>query len=121
MEDLIQLESAVEVGGSRRGSRAVALVAVLALVVGGLVLARHAAAPASTDKIVNVDNHSTPVDGVGGVLGRSLGFGAVPAQIDVGALIRSIVCPILTALVAQIPFLAPFIQPIRVAFGCLSA
>ncbi len=117
MEDLIEVAGPVEVARPRRTNPALALVAVLALVVGGLVLARHAAAPAPSDKVVNVDNRSTPVDGVGGVLGRSLGFGAAPAQINIGA----IVCPILNALVAQIPFLAPFIQPLRVSFGCISA
>ena len=115
MEDLIQLDSPVDVGGERRSTRGVAVLAVLALVVGGLVLARHASTPVTAkDKIVNVQN--TPVDGAGAVLGRALGFGAAPAQINIGA----IVCPILDALIASIPFLAPILQPIRVLFGCVS-
>ena len=117
MEDLIQLAGPVEVGARRRSSRALAVAAVLALVVGGLILARHTANPRQTDKIVNNVDRSTPVDGVGGVLGRSLGFGAVRAQINVSGL----VCPTLNALVAQIPFLAPVLQPLRVSFGCISA
>lgn len=117
MEDLTQIAGPVEVGARGRSSRVLAAVAVLALVLGGLALARHAATPLQTDKIVNNVDRSTPFDGVGGVLGRSLGFGAAPAQISVSAL----VCPILNALVAQIPFLAPILQPLRVSFGCISA
>lgn len=41
------------------------------------------------------------------------------AQIDVGALIRSIVCPILNALAAAIPFLRPILSAISAAFGCV--
>jgi hypothetical protein len=75
----------------------------------------------STDKVVNVNDRSTPADGVGGVLGRSLGVGAAPqAQINIAALVSSIVCPILNNLVASISFLAPVLQPIRVRFGCIS-
>lgn len=117
MEDLIEIAGPVEGGAPPRSSRALAVVAVLALIVGGLVLARHAATPVQTGKIVNNVDHGTPVDGVGGVLSRSLGFGAAPAQINIGAL----VCPVLNALVAQIPFLAPVLQPVRVLFGCISA
>ncbi len=115
MEQVIQLDRAVAIGGERRSTRGIALVAVLALVIGGLVLARNATAPVSSDKIVNVDGAS--IEGVAGSLGKALGFGAAPAQINIGA----IVCPILNALIAQIPFLGPILQPVRVLFGCVSA
>lgn len=112
MEDLIQLGSPVEVGGASRSYRAVTLLAIIALVVGALVLARHAPGPVANDhKIVNVD-WSTAGNGTA----KALAFGAVPAQINIGA----IVCPILDALIAQLPFLAPILQPVRALFGCIS-
>jgi hypothetical protein len=95
----------------------------LALVLGGVVLARSADSSTPKTKVVtNVDNGKAVVDGAGAVLGRTLGFGAPTAQIDVGALIRAIVCPILNAL-ASGPFggfIGPVIGGLRAAFGCVS-
>lgn len=122
VEDLIQEVRPAEGGGSVRSRRTMSIVAALALVVGGLVLARSADTPAPATKVVSeVEDRNTAIDGAGAVLGQSLGFGA-QTQIDVAALIRAIVCPILNAL-ATGPlggFIGPVINQLRVAFGCAS-
>lgn len=123
VEDLIQEVRPAEAGGSVRSRRTLSILAAMALVVGGLVLARSADTPAPATKVVSeVQDHGTAVDGAGAVLGKALGFGAAPAQIDVGALIRAIVCPILNAL-ATGPlggFVGPVINALRASFGCTS-
>jgi hypothetical protein len=61
-------------------------------------------------------------DGAGAVLGKTLGFGAAVPQIDVSALIRAIVCPILRSL-ASGPFggfIGGIILSLEAAFGCAS-
>jgi hypothetical protein len=124
VENLIREADPVEVRRPGTSRRAVSIIAAIALVLGGVVLAR-AAAPNHAQKthvVTNVDHGKAVVDGAGAVLGRSLGFGAVQPQIDVGGLIRAIVCPILSAL-ATGPlggFIGFVINPLRVAFGCAS-
>lgn len=122
MEDLIREAGPVEMRSTRRSWRAVSVLAAVALVLGGVVLAR-ASDPAAYDKsevVTNIDDGSAVVDGAGATLGRSLGFGQ-QAQIDVGALIRSIVCPILASLANTLPgFVAGIINSLRAAFGCVS-
>ncbi len=122
MEDLIREAGPVEMRSSRRSWRAVSVFAALALVMGGVVLAR-ASDPATHDKsevVTNIDNGTAVVDGAGATLGRTLGFGQ-QAQIDVGALIRSIVCPILNALANSLPgFAAGIINGLKASFGCIS-
>jgi len=112
------------VQSTRRSWRAVSVLAAVALVFGGIVLARASSDPVSYDKsqvVTNINDGSAVIDGVGATLGRTLGFGQ-QAQIDVGALIRSIVCPILAALAGG-PFggfIGPIINSIRASFGCTS-
>jgi len=117
MEDLIREAGPVEVHDQRRPMRAVTIFAALALVVAGVVLARHSADPVVHDSKVVVD--SPQIDSVGGAIGQTLGLGAsAQAQISVAA----IVCPILNAL-ASGPFgsfIGPIIAALRVAFGCAS-
>ena len=123
MEDTIRVAGPVEVRSTRRSWRAVSVLAAVALVFGGVVLAR-ASDPTTYDKsqvVTNINDGSAVIDGVGATLGRTVGFGQ-QAQIDVGALIRSIVCPILAAL-ATGPFggfIGPIINSLRAAFGCIS-
>jgi hypothetical protein len=124
VENLIREADPVEVRRAGTSRRAVSILAAIALVLGGVVLARAAApdhAP-KTHVVSNIDHGKAVVDGAGAVLGRSLGFGAVQPQIDVGALIRSIVCPILAALASgPLGGLIGFvINPLRAAFGCTS-
>ena len=125
MEDLIREAGPVEMRSTRRSSwRALSIFAALALVLGGVVLTR-ASDPATHDKsavVTNIDDGTAVVDGAGAVLGRSLGFGAAQAQIDVQALIRAIVCPILDAL-ASGPLgglIGGIIGSLRASFGCVS-
>ena len=107
---------------ARRSWRAVSVFAAVALILGGIVLAR-ASDPATHDKtavVTNIEDGTAVVDGAGATLGRALGFGQ-QAQIDVGALIRSIVCPILATLVSTLPaFAASILNGLRSAFGCIS-
>jgi len=123
VEDTIRVAGPVEVRSTRRSWRAVSVLAAVALVFGGVVLAR-ASDPTTYDKsqvVTNINDGSAVIDGVGATLGRTVGFGQ-QAQIDVGALIRSIVCPILAAL-ATGPFggfIGPIINSLRAAFGCIS-
>jgi hypothetical protein len=123
VENLIREADPVEVRRPGTSRRAVSIIAAIALVLGGVVLARAADSSAPKTKVVsNIDHGKAVVDGAGAVLGRSLGFGAVQPQIDVGGLIRAIVCPILSAL-ATGPlggFIGFVINPLRVAFGCAS-
>jgi hypothetical protein len=123
VENLIREADPVEVRRPGTSRRAVSIIAAIALVLGGVVLARAADSSAPKTKVVsNIDHGKAVVDGAGAVLGRSLGFGAVQPQIDVGALIRSIVCPILAALASgPLGGLIGFvINPLRAAFGCTS-
>lgn len=123
MENLIQVAGPAEVRSSTRSRRAVSLIAALALVLGGMALAQAADSHAVKTKVVsNVNHGKAVVDGTGAVLGRTLGFGAAQPQIDVPALIRAIVCPILNSLAAGPfgSFIGPIINSLRVAFGCVS-
>ena len=123
VEDLVLEAGAVNVRPATRSWRAVSIIAAVALVLGGVVLAQgHNSAVPKTKVVTNIDHGKAVIDGTGAVLGRTLGFGAPQAQIDVGALIRSIVCPILDAL-ASGPFgafIGPIIGGLRAAFGCTS-
>jgi hypothetical protein len=122
VEDLIREAGPVEVRTTRRSWRAVSVFAAVALVLGGVVLAQ-ASDPATHDKsevVTNIDDGTAVVDGAGATLGRTLGFGQ-QAQIDVGALIRSIVCPLLATLANTLPaFVAGIINSLRASFGCIS-
>jgi hypothetical protein len=121
VEDLIEVSSPVEARTASTPRRAITVLAALALVVGGLVLARGADAPAPTTNIVtNVEDGAKLVDGAS-VVGKSLGFGSAAAQIGIPD-IRLIVCPILNAL-ATGPLgglIGPIINQLRLAFGCIS-
>ena len=120
MEDLIREAGPAEVQAERRPMRALSILAALALVVGGVALARNSAEPVTSQPNVVVDGPQ--FDNVGGAIGQSLGFGAAPAQINIPTL-QSIVCPILEAL-ATGPLgglIGPIINSIRVFFGCISA
>lgn len=107
---------------TRRSWRAISVFAAVALVLGGIALARSSDS-ATYDKsevVTNIDDGTAVVDGAGATLGRTLGFGQ-QAQIDVGALIRSIVCPILANLLNIVPgFAQGIINSLRAAFGCIS-
>lgn len=124
MEDLIQEAGPVEVRPTRRPWRAVSVLAALALVFGGVVLARASSDPATYDKsevVTNIDDGTAVVDGLGATLGRTMGFGQ-QAQFDVAGLIRAIVCPIFAAL-ASGPlggFIGTIINSLRASFGCIS-
>ena len=120
MEDLIEVVGPVEARTGSLSRRAITVLAVLALVVGGLALARSGDTPAPTTNLVtNVEDGAQLVDGAS-VLGKSLGFGAA-AQISIPD-IRLIVCPILNALASGPlgPLIAPVINALRLAFGCIS-
>jgi hypothetical protein len=127
VENLIREADPVEVRRAGTSRRALSIFAALALILGGVALASSAdSATPKTKVVTNVDNGKAVVDGAGAVLSRTLGFNAAPAQIDVGALIRSIVCPILTA-IATGPLgslfgliILPIINSLRAAFGCTS-
>lgn len=100
---------AATTAGLRR--RAVSVVLALALVFAAVVLlqARADASPAGSAGTALVAAAAAPT--------------AIAAQIDVGALIRSIVCPILNALAAAFrgaffAFVGPIINSLQVAFGC---
>ncbi len=100
------------------------VLAALALVLGGIALANGTdTGVPRTNVVTNIDDGQAVVDGAGATLGRTLGFGAAAQpQIDVGALIRSIVCPILDSL-ASGPFgafIGPIIAAFRAGFGCTS-
>lgn len=97
--------------------RVMSIIAALALVVGGVVLARQAAEPATPKNGVVVDQ-SPQIGNLGDAIGQSLGVGAgVQAQIN----IQAIVCPILNALGAAFgAFIAPVIAALKFAFGCAS-
>ena len=123
MEDLVLDAGAVNVRSTTRSWRALSIIAALALVFGGVVLAEgHDSAVPKTKIVTNIDHGKAVIDGTGAVLNRTLGFGAPQAQIDVGGLIRSIVCPFLN-LLASGPFgafLGPIFGGLRAAFGCTS-
>ena len=107
METIIQQ---VHPGGMVSGRRIVALFAALALVLGGVVLATDKA-EAAPSAAVAVAADEGAVASVGSAL-----------QVDVGALIRAIVCPILTRL-ANGPFgafIGATIAALRARFGCVS-
>lgn len=124
MEDLIREAGPAEVRGPLRSWRAVSIFAALALIVGGVVLARGAEPTHKTNAVTSVvgDHGHAVFDGAGAVLGKTLGFGAAVPQINVSALIRSIVCPILFALAAGPfgAFIGPIIASLEAAFGCAS-
>lgn len=121
MENLIQVAGPAEVRPDRRSWRAVSIFAAIALVLGGVVLAQGADSGTPKTKIVtNVDDGAV-IDGAGAAISRALDFGA-QAQIDVNALIRAIICPILAALESG-PFggfLGPVVDQLQVRFGCVS-
>ena len=97
--------------------RAISVFAALALVLGGIALARAADQPSPTNKVV-VDNQAPHFDNVGGAIGETFGFGAAIApQVS----IQAIVCPILAALAAAFgPLVAPVVAQLRILFGCTS-
>ena len=115
MEDLILEAGPAQALAERRPMRALSVFAALALVLGGIALARSADQPTPSNKVV-VDNQAPHFDNVGGVIGQTFGFGAAVApQIS----IQAIVCPVLTQLLAAFgPLLAPVIAALRVLFGC---
>lgn len=120
VEDVIQEAGPGEVR-AQSSYRLVALLAALALVVAGVAIVRGSLSPAPTRVVSQVDHKVPGLDGAGAVLGKTLGFGAVPAQIGPNP-VSAIVCPILTALAAG-PFgvfIAPVIAALRIAFGCAS-
>lgn len=106
METIIQH---VHPGGTVSARRVVALFAALALVLGGVALATETRADAAPAAAVSAD--SGAVASVGSA-----------AQIDVGALIRAIVCPILARLAAGPfgPLIGNVIATLRARFGCAS-
>lgn len=105
MENIIQ---PVRPGGMASGRRVVALVAALALLLGGFVLMSEKADAASGPSVVAAAD--------GGAV-ASVGT----AQVDVDALIRAIVCPILNRLATTLPpFVAGIINALRARFGCVS-
>ena len=119
VEDLIREAGPVEVRAERRSWRGVSVFAALALVVGGVVLAKAADSETPKAKVVtSFDNVTPQIDSTGAVLGRTLGFGAPISQFNFGTL-QAIVCPILAAL-AGLPFVGAVIQALRVFFGCIS-
>jgi hypothetical protein len=123
VENLIREADPVEVRRAGSSRRALSIFAALALIVGGVVLARSAEPSAPKTKVVtNIEDGRAVIDGAGAALGRTLGFGAPQAQIDVAALIRAIVCPILAALGGG-PLgglIGGIIGSLRAAFGCTS-
>jgi hypothetical protein len=123
VENLIREADPVEVRRAGSSKRALSIFAAIALILGGVVLARSADSASPKTKVVtNVEDGRAVVDGAGAALGRALGFGAPQAQIDVQGLIRAIVCPILGAL-ASGPLgglIGGVIGSLRVAFGCTS-
>ena len=122
VEDMV-VEAGPVVRPTTRPVRALSIIAALALLFGGVALAQSAdSGGPKTHVVTNVDHGKAVVDGAGAVLGRTLGFGAVQPQINVPDLIRAIVCPILASLLSG-PFggfIAPVINSLRVAFGCVS-
>ncbi len=123
MEDLIEVGGSPEAAAPARSRRVITLVAALALVLGGLALAKAAETPTGgTNVVSNVDNTTKVVDGAS-LLGESLGFGAaIQPQISTPDLIRAIVCPIL-AVLASGPFgafIAPLLAALQAQFGCIS-
>lgn len=123
MDDLIREADPVEVRRPGASRRALSTFAAIALLLGGVALAKGSdESGPKTELVTNVEDGTSTIDGAGALLGRTLGFGAAPAQIDVGGLIRAIVCPVLSAL-ATGPlggFIGPVINQLRVAFGCVS-
>lgn len=122
MEDLIREAGPAEVRSPIRSWRAVSIIAALALVLGGVVLARGATntSHSPTAKIVQVDKAKAIIDGAGGAIGQRAGFGAPTPQIQ--NFISAIVCPILDAL-ASGPLgalIGAILAPIRAFFGCTS-
>lgn len=117
METLIDVGEVREGAQAARPMRVLTIFVAVALVLGGVALARSAGSNPSQPKVTS--SREVPgVDGVGAVLGRSLGFGAPVAQISITA----IVCPILEAL-ANGPlasFIGPIINALRATFGCTS-
>jgi hypothetical protein len=101
----------------RRGGfrRIATFVAVVALLGAALVIARDAGTPTVRDQGTAVTQ--VAVDEV-----AELGAPAnLQGQIvDVAALIRAIVCPILARLAAAIPFAGGIIASLLVRFGCIS-
>jgi len=120
VEDTIQVAGPVQTQ-TRRSWRAISVVAALALVLGGLVLARGSDTSAfdKSEVVTNIEDGSAVVDGAGATIGRSLGFGAAPqAQFfDICGIIR----PILLALANSFGgFLRPLFNSLLVGFGCAS-
>ena len=121
MEDTIQLAGPVQTQ-TRRSWRAISVLAAVALVLGGVVLARGSD-PATYDRsevVTNIDDGTAVVDGVGATLGRALEFGQAP-PINVGALICAIITPILATLSSVFGgFLSGIFAGILARFGCAS-
>jgi hypothetical protein len=90
------------------GRRVVALVAALALILGGFALTTGKAEAAPSAAVAVDDGGSLAAVGT--------------AQIDTGALIRSIVCPILDRLASGPfgPFIGNIVASLRARFGCPS-
>jgi len=122
VENLIREAGTVEVQRPRRW-RAVSVFAALALVLGGIALTRAAddAVP-KTDVVTNIEGGQAVVDGAGATLGRTLGFGAPTAQLN----IPDFVCDILASILASFagsPFggiVSGVIQNLLVLFDCPS-
>lgn len=118
MEDLIQATRPLQAKAPRRQWRVASVIAAVALVFGGITLARNGGSEGTAhDPAVTVSDVTT--GGVGETLGQALGFGAALApQIN----IQAIVCPILAALASGpfASFIGPVINALRIAFGCIS-
>lgn len=101
MNDLIRVAVPVEARFARRHWRLSTVAAVLALTLSCLLVS-----PAA---------HAAPAPRLMSV---AVGSAAAPLQID----FRPIVCPILNSLATGpfASFIAPFINSLRVAFGCIS-
>ncbi|MEW6154495.1 MAG: hypothetical protein AB1673_10985 [Actinomycetota bacterium] len=119
MEDLIQATRPLEATKPRRQWRLVTVLAAVALVMGGITLARSADSGVTADHPAIAHDATVPLDSLGSTLGETLGFGAALApQIN----IQAIVCPILAALASGpfAAFIGPVINALRIAFGCIS-
>jgi hypothetical protein len=114
MDNAFLVADTGQVTGSRSRLRISSVLVALALVFATLVLVQHRAdaAPAAA-----------AVTSVAAAV--ALPSASSPAQIDVAALIRSIVCPILNSLNAAFAnffggFILPIIRQLQIAFGCIS-
>lgn len=101
MSDIIRATVSVEARPTRQSWRPMAIVAAVTLAL-ACVLVSPAAHASPAPKVATVSLGSTPV----------------PLQID----FRPFVCPILDSLATGpfASFIAPFVNSLRVAFGCVS-